>query len=214
MLRKILFFALVISGSLVAEENVAKVSEAFGHLIGKNLETMGIDLDLNLVVKGLQDAAKGVDSPMTEAECIQAITHAQQIAHQKKADENLAKAVTFLKENGKKKGVVVIEEGKLQYKIEKKGSGEIVKLTDSPMIQYVGKFADGTVFGKSEKSETISLEETIPGFQKGITGMKEGEKRTLFIHPEYGYGTQGYLPPNSLLTFEIEVIKANSDKQE
>lgn len=58
----------------------------------------------------------------------------------------------------------------------------------------------------------ISLDETIPGFNKGLIGMKEGEKRTLFIHPDYGYGTSGYLPPNSLLTFEVELIKANSPK--
>lgn len=215
MLRKCLFLALAGSLSLFADDQpeVAQVSEAFGHLIGKNLDTMGVELDLNLVVKGLQDAAKGKDSPMTEAECIQAITAAQESAYQKQAEENLAKAEAFLKENGGKKGVVVVDEGKLQYHVEKKGAGEVVKLSDSPVIQYVGKFADGTVFGQSDQDEAISLEETIQGFQKGIVGMKEGEKRTLFIHPEYGYGTQGYLPPNSLLTFEIEVVKTNAPKE-
>jgi peptidylprolyl isomerase len=44
--------------------------------------------------------------------------------------------------------------------------------------------------------------------------MKEGEKRKVFIHPEYAYGTNGMFPPNSLLTFEIEVLKANTTKAE
>ena len=42
---------------------------------------------------------------------------------------------------------------------------------------------------------TIPLDQTIPGFSKGIVGMKEGEKRRLFVHPDLGYGTTGQLPP-------------------
>ena len=57
------------------------------------------------------------------------------------------------------------------------------------------------------KSRSVSF---IPGLKSGIIGMKEGEKRTIYIHPDRAYGTQGYLPPNSLLTFEIELIKANA----
>ena len=40
--------------------------------------------------------------------------------------------------------------------------------------------------------------------------MKEGEKRVIYIHPDLAYGTYGSLPPNSLLIFEIEVVKANT----
>jgi peptidylprolyl isomerase len=39
--------------------------------------------------------------------------------------------------------------------------------------------------------------------------MKEGEKRTIYIHPDLGYGTSGMLPPNSLLTFEVEIMKSH-----
>lgn len=60
----------------------------------------------------------------------------------------------------------------------------------------------------------ISLDETIPGFSKGIVGMKEGEKRTLYIHPDLAYGVNGSLPPNSLLTFEIEIVKANNPQDQ
>ncbi len=189
--------------------DIAKVSEAFGHLLGKNIQSLGIDFAADRVVKGLQDALAGQASPMTENECIQAISEAQEKSFKKISTENLAKAAEFLEKNSKERGVVSLEEGKLQYKIEKRGKGAEVAEHNSALIRYTGKFIDGKVFGSSKEDELISLDETIPGFGKGLIGMKEGEKRTLYIHPELGYGTGGYLPPNSLLTFEIELVKAN-----
>lgn len=196
-----------------AKDEVAQLSEAFGHMIGKNIDALGIKVDLTHLVKGLQDAAAGKESPMSEAECIQALAAAQEEAHKKLAQENLEKAEQFLATNEKNAEIVTIEKGKLQYKIESKGNGPKVEAAASPMIRYVGKYLDGSVFGSSQKEETLCLEETIPGFSKGLVGMQEGEKRTLYIHPEYGYGTQGYLAPNSLLVFEIEVVKANTESE-
>lgn len=197
--------------ALFAEENpeMGKVSEAFGHLIGQNMNSLGIKMDIQAVIKGIQDEANGKGSPMSNEECIGVLTLLQESAHKQKAEENLKKAETFLTTNAKNKDVVSLEEGKLQYKIEKEGSGDKVQPNFSPVIRYVGKYLDGSVFGESKQDETISLEETIPGFSKGLVGMKEGEKRTLYIHPDFGYGTQGFLPPNSLLTFEIECVKVN-----
>ncbi|MBI5273426.1 MAG: FKBP-type peptidyl-prolyl cis-trans isomerase [Chlamydiales bacterium] len=194
--------------------NIIKVSESFGHLIAKNIESLGLDFDTAKIIQGIQDSLAGKESPMNEAECIQAITQIQEEAFQKQSKDNLAKAEDFLNQNSLKNEIKEIEKGKLQYKMEKVGNGEIVKEEFSPTIRYVGKFLDGTVFGSSKEDEVISLKETIPGFAKGIVGMKEGEKRTLFIHPDLAYGTNGYLPPNSLLTFEIEVVKADNPAKE
>ena len=192
------------------EIDVNKVSQAFGHLIGKNLETLGFEFDMQEVIKGLQDSLAGKDSPMDEAECVQAISIVQEEAFQKLADKNLSQANEFLSSNVKNQGVVELEKNKLQYRVEKLGNGAVVEGHHTPMIRYTGKFLDGKVFGASQEDELISLDETIPGFSKGIIGMKEGEKRTIFIHPELGYGMTGYLPPNSLLVFDIEVVKANA----
>lgn len=197
-----------------AAGDVSKISEAFGHLIGKNIETLGFKFDIAQVIKGLQDAAAGQSSPMTEMECVQAISAAQEAAFKEQAKENLKKADEFLSKNASEKNVVTVEPGKLQYKVETAGKGEEIQEHFSPLVRYKGKFLDGTVFGSSKEDELISLDETIPGFTKGLLGMKEGEKRTLFIHPDLGYGTSGYLPPNSLLTFEIEVVKANAPQAE
>lgn len=195
-------------------QDILKISEAFGHLIGKNIETLGVKFDIQLVIKGLQDATAGKKSPMSEAECVQALTSAQETALKEQTVENLKKAEVFLSQNIKNTGVVELEKGKLQYKIEKPGAGQEIQPHFSPIIRFVGKFLDGSTFGSSKEDEIVALDETIPGLKEGMIGMKEGEKRTLFIHPDLGYGTMGYLPPNSLLTFEIEVIKANAPHQE
>ncbi|GAB4186120.1 MAG: FKBP-type peptidyl-prolyl cis-trans isomerase [Simkaniaceae bacterium] len=194
--------------------DIPKISAAFGHLIGKNLENLGFQFDIDQLVKGLKDSIEGKEPPMSEAECVQAITQIQENAFNKLAQENLKIAEEFLAKNSKDKTVREIEKGKLQYKIEQAGNGAEVQEHFSPIIRYTGKFADGKIFGSSKEDEMITLDETIPGFSKGIIGMKEGEKRTLYIHPELGYGTSGYLPPNCLLTFEIELIKANAPQSQ
>jgi peptidylprolyl isomerase len=187
--------------------DIVKISQAFGHVIGKNLETIGVKFDMAQVIKGLQDAIAGKDSPMTEMECIQAISAAQENVFKQQCAENLKRAESFLSDNGKTEGMVAIEEGKVQYKIVEQGKGDALGEHDSPLIKYCGKYLDGSVFGASKEEETISLDEVIPGLRAGLIGMREGEKRTVYIHPDLAYGTNGYLPPNSLLTFEVEIVK-------
>lgn len=193
---------------------IAKISEAFGHLIGKNLENIGVKFDIAQVIKGLQDEFSGKDSPMSEMECVQAIASVQERVFKEQSEQNLKKAETFLADNTKKEGVVSLEEGKVQYHIDAVGTGPDVEMHHSPLIRYTGKYLDGSVFSASKEEESLSLDEIIPGLKAGLVGMKEGEKRTIYIHPELAYGSSGYLPPNSLLTFEIEVVKANAPQKE
>jgi peptidylprolyl isomerase len=234
MKRKIGIFALLTFftiSSLIAEESqasqpaettaelaqpleIGKISEAFGHVIGKNLENIGVKFDTAQVIKGLQDAIAGKKPPMSEMDCIQAIASAQEKIFKQQCAENLRRAEAFLSDNSKTEGIVAIEDGKVQYRITEEGEGAIIEAHYSPLLKYTGKHLDGSVFGTSKEEEMISLDEIIPGLKAGLLGMKEGEKRTVYIHPDLAYGTNGYLPPNSLLTFEVEIIKANAPIQE
>ncbi len=193
-------------------QELAKVSKAFGHMIGQNVESLGLDFDMKEVLQGIQDCVNGIQAPMTEAECIQAISLIQENAFQKLSADNLKIAEEFLSKNKASTGVIEVDPGKLQYMVLQAGTGKEVEPTFSPVIRYTGKFIDGKVFGESGEDEVISLDETIEGFKKGIVGMKEGEKRRIFVHPDCGYGINGFLPPSSLLTFDIEIIKANAPK--
>lgn len=193
---------------------ISQLSEAFGHVIGKNLENIGVKFDMTQVAKGLQDAMAGKQSPMSEMECIQAIAAVQEKVFKEQCAENLKRAEAFLADNAKSEGIVALAEGKVQYRINEKGAGAEIESHFSPQIRYTGKYLDGSTFGASKEEETISLDEVIPGLKAGLLGMREGEKRTVYIHPDMAYGTNGYLPPNSLLTFDVEIVKANAPIKE
>ena len=76
------------SENAISQEDILKVSEAFGHLIGKNLESLGFEFDMTQVIKGMEDSVAGKESPMNETECVQAISIVQEEAFQKLAKKN------------------------------------------------------------------------------------------------------------------------------
>lgn len=203
------------SEEVIHRDEIEKLSRAFGHLIGKNLIQQDLEkngkvkLDLAQIIRGLQEAADGKESPMTENECVEAIVAAKELAFEQESKENLEKAETFLKKNAASAEVISIENGKVQYRIEKTGIGEAIQSHFSPLVHYKGQFLDGSIFSDSNE-EVLFLDEIITGLRLGLIGMKEGEKRTIYIHPDFAYKMHHNLPPNSLLTFEIEVVQANA----
>lgn len=82
-------------------------------------------------------------------------------------------------------------------------------------MHYTGKLEDGTVFDSSyDRKEpltfTLGFGQVIKGWDQGLTGMCEGEKRKLVIPPELGYGTNGAppkIPGNAVLIFDVELVK-------
>lgn len=191
-------------------QNIARISESYGHFIYRSLDNPILKLDFAGVVKGMNDAKAGKTSPMTEQEYEAGIAAIQEIAFQEMAEKNLNDAETFMAKNEKEPGVVELEKGKLQIKVLQPGEGEELVEGKMPVLHYTGKYLDGTVFGNSYSNGepiSISLAHTIPGFRQGVMGMKVGEKRRIFIHPNLGYGTSGQLLPNALLIFDIELVK-------
>ncbi len=210
-------YLICLASSLFCEESqspdIAKLSEAMGHLIGKNLHSTGVPIDIDALVRGMKDGCKGDNSPLSEDECLQAIAALQEKTLSIESEKNLAEANEFLQRNQKQKGIVSLENGKLQYQVVKPGSGNAVQRYNSPLMRYKGRYLNGQVFGSSSSEEVVTLDETIDGFSKGIIGMREGERRLVYVHPDLGYGRHGLSMPNALLVFEVELIKADASAE-
>lgn len=215
-------YALVTAGLLVAacsgggssskstaSSEEKELSEAMGHALYQQTKAYPMEIDIDSLIVGLRKAERGEEAPISMQELGAKLQGMQGQKAAVDAQSNLQKAEAFLADNIDKPGIEVSESGKLQWHVLKAGTGVEVKDGDKPEINYKGTFVDGETFDESKAPVSFDLNRVIPGFKKGIIGMREGETRRLFIHPELGYGTQGRLPPNSLLIFDITVEKAN-----
>ena len=94
------------------------------------------------------------------------------------------------------------------------GTGAMPKLGDTVVVQYTGRFTNGKIFdssvGKPPFQFVLGRGQVIKGWDEGVGSMKVGGKRKLTIPPDLAYGAQGYpgvIPPNSTLTFVVELLK-------
>ena len=101
----------------------------------------------------------------------------------------------------------------LRYIIEKKGSGDASPKMGQPVkVHYQGQLLNGKVFDSSlirKEPAVFNIGQVIEGWNEALVTMKKGEKRTLIIPPELGYGEYGYpgvIPPNSFLIFDVELL--------
>ncbi|MDD5621486.1 MAG: FKBP-type peptidyl-prolyl cis-trans isomerase [Candidatus Pacebacteria bacterium] len=104
----------------------------------------------------------------------------------------------------------------LDINVLKEGSGQEIKNGDMATVHYTGTLENGTKFDSSlDRGEPFSFQlgagKVIRGWDEGVLGMKAGEKRKLIIQPEYGYGDRAIasIPANSVLIFEVELLKIN-----
>ncbi len=102
-------------------------------------------------------------------------------------------------------------------------SKRIAEKGDHCWVLYTGKLANGTQIDTNEDDPkvkepfpvTIGAMGAIAGFSETLKGMKVGQRVKTVIPPSLAYGETGNppnVPPNSTLTFEIELIglvKAN-----
>jgi peptidylprolyl isomerase len=77
-----------------------------------------------------------------------------------------------------------------------------VKNGDVIRVHYTGKLLDGSQFdssvGRAPLEFTVGAGQMIAGFDAGVVGMQVGEKKTIQIDPEHGYG---HKDPNAMVEF-------------
>ena len=110
----------------------------------------------------------------------------------------------------------------LKYVVEKEGNGTVATSGKKVSVHYTGWLnkagAKGNKFDSSVDRGTpfqfpLGAGMVIKGWDEGVAGMKIGEKRTLYIPSNLGYGQRGTpggpIPPNADLIFDVELLGVN-----
>jgi peptidylprolyl isomerase len=86
----------------------------------------------------------------------------------------------------------------------------VVKNGDNVKVHYTGKLVNGEQFDSSAGREplefTVGAGMMIKGFDDAMPGMKLGEKKTINIAPEDGYGERN---PQAIIEFPKEQVPAD-----
>ncbi|MHC1745278.1 MAG: FKBP-type peptidyl-prolyl cis-trans isomerase [Syntrophobacteraceae bacterium] len=195
-----------------------KVSYSLGADMAKNFKKLGVEIDMDTLMKGMQDVFSGAKPLMSEDEVRATMTALQGELRQKQmetakvaSEENKKAGESFLEENKKKEGVVLLPSG-LQYKILKAGDGKKPTDADTVECHYRGTLIDGTEFDSSYKrGQPASFKVTgvIAGWTEALKLMPVGSKWQLFVPPQLAYGERGAgreIGPNATLIFEVELL--------
>nr|MBF0222516.1 peptidylprolyl isomerase [Desulfobulbaceae bacterium] len=103
----------------------------------------------------------------------------------------------------------------LKYVVTQKGTGSTTPKTgDNVTAHYTGTLIDGKKFDSSvDRGKPfqfpVGMSRVIKGWDEAFLTMTKGEKRTLIIPPDLGYGSRGAgaaIPPNATLVFDVELI--------
>ncbi len=104
----------------------------------------------------------------------------------------------------------------------KPGTGISPKPGQTCIVHYTGWLYENGVKGKKFDSSVdrkkpfafvLGDHKVIDGWERGVSTMKVGGKRTLIVPPALGYGTTGMggaIPPNATLIFEVELLEVKA----
>ena len=202
-----------------------KAGYIIGLNLGHNLKQQEIPVTADQIIKGLRDGLGGAAAQLKDDEIQAAMSQFQQqmMAKQQEkqkvvGDKNKQEGEAFLAANKAKPGVVTTASG-LQYQVITPGSGPNPKPTDKVTVNYKGTLLDGKVFDSSYdrgQPVTFAVNQVIPGWVEALQLMKAGSKYKLYIPSSLAYGEAGAggdIGPNSVLTFDVELLKIEPGDQ-
>jgi FKBP-type peptidyl-prolyl cis-trans isomerase len=200
--------------------NEEKVSYALGVETGRNFKRQGIEVNPDILARGIKDALKGDKLLMNDEDLLVTLnSFAAELRNKRDrgrmfaALDNQKAGEEFLADNKTKEGVVTLPDG-LQYKVLTAGKGKKPVETDTVEVNYRGYLIDGTEFSNTESTgaETLKLSDylhVISGLREALKLMPEGSRWQIFVPPTLAFGQRGsgqYIGPNMTLIYELELV--------
>ncbi|MGH8077759.1 MAG: FKBP-type peptidyl-prolyl cis-trans isomerase N-terminal domain-containing protein [Lysobacter sp.] len=211
----------LIAGNAVAQDTSSekgKLSYALGYDLGRNAVESGEQVDVNAIVKGLQDgyAKKQPAVPVEQLRtAVQGMQQRQQAKakaeYEKAAASNQTKSSGFLATNKAKSGVKTLPSG-VQYRIIETGNGPKPSQANTVQLEVAGPFAWGERPTPARPAQPIAAvkvsEIEMPAMREVLLQMPAGSKWEVTLPSDKAYGADPRtpFPPNVAVQFEIKLV--------
>lgn len=214
------------AGAATAQDTTSekgKLSYALGYDLGRNLAESGEAIDVNTVVRAVQDGfgkkepAVPVDQLRLAVENMQKRQQARmQTEFNKLAADNKAKSDAFLAQNRAKSGVRTLPSG-VQYRVIETGNGSKPNQASDVQLQYKGTLPDGTVLidttqareGQPAGPVTVKVSQIpLVGLREALTQMPAGSRWEVVLPGDKAYGStiQAGRMANQAVVFDVKLV--------
>jgi len=213
--------ALTLSaGMAVAQDTTSekgKLSYALGYDLGRGSVDSGEALDINSIIKGLQDGFAKRDPAVPVDQLRSAVQNMQQrqaartkAKWDKAAAENATRSNQFITQYRGGAGVRTLPGGAL-YKVVQNGNGAKPNANSTVQLQVLGPFPFGQRPQQAPAPQATSMkisEVELPAMREVLTNMNAGAKWEVVLPADKAYGAdpRSGFPPNVTVQFEIQLV--------
>lgn len=209
-------------GAVMAQDTTSekgKLSYAIGYEIGRDFNEKKMAVDLNTVIKALQDGYAKRNPSVPEDQMRIALEAMQKkmldsakAEFDKVSGENKRKSDAFLAANRSKSGVQTLPSG-IQYRIIEAGGGAKPTPNSEVKLHFRGSLSTGQEFASTyQGNQPVSMKVSdapIPGLKAILPMMATGARWELFLPAEQAYGNTPRSPigPQQAVVFDVKVIE-------
>ena len=216
----------LVAGTASAQDTSSEkgqLSYALGYDLGRNLVESGEAVDVNTVIKAVQDGyakkepAVPVEQLRTAVQNMQKRQMAKAKAEFDKASAaNKAKSDAFLAQNKAKAGVKTLPSG-VQYRVVTNGTGAKPTQASEVQINYKGALTTGQAFvdtftpPQGQKAGPVTLKVSqvpLVGLREALLQMPAGSRWEVVLPADKAYGNTPESPigPNQAVVFDVQLV--------
>ncbi|MFD0737804.1 FKBP-type peptidyl-prolyl cis-trans isomerase N-terminal domain-containing protein [Lysobacter koreensis] len=209
------------AGNAVAQDTSSekgKLSYALGYDLGRNASESGEQVDVNTIIKGLQDGY-GKKQPTVPVDQLRTAVQNMQKRQQAKAKAdwdkaaatNKTKSDSFVAQNKAKAGVKALPSG-VQYRVIEAGNGAKPSQANTVQLEVAGPYAWGERPAQARPAQPIQAvkvsEIEMPAMREVLLQMPAGSKWEVTLPADKAYGADPRtpFPPNVAVQFEIKLV--------
>ena len=182
---------------------------SIGEVLYEELQNYPKKWEISSVTKVMEELSKGTRQPQPEETRDKILIELSSGESEVISKENLKKTEDFLLKISEKENIQTVVEKMVYFEILNEGCEETICLNDEISVEFKQFDIEGNKIKDTEnKRFNIFLPRTIKGFKLGMDGAKVGERRKIYIHPDYGFGEMGRGDEsNQTLIYEVSVCE-------